>query len=287
MGEPNSTADHDQPAGDRPTVGRRLGEFVVREPIGAGGYGQVYLAEQPLLDRQAVIKVLHHRHGTETGVIRRFLREARLASRLDHPYAAHIYSFGAEPDGLLWIAMELVRGMTLSELIAERGALPLERFVPLLERLCEVVQTAHEQGIIHRDLKPGNVMVISRAGRLLPKLLDLGIARDLSPAVESSDGDSDVSHERSRSRSGRGLLGSPHYMAPEQWYAPATVDQRTDIYALGVLSFEVLTGRPPFTGLVEDILAEKQKVDPPRVVDLAPQADPRLASLADALLARD
>src|SRR6188508_2816800 len=164
-------------------VGRTFGEFVVREPLGSGGFGMVFRAEQPALAREAVIKVLHTRLlGSET-VVQRFLREARLASRLDHPYAAHTYAFGVEPDGVLWIAMELVRGTPLDRMLEVQGPIPLDRFVPLLERICEVVHSAHEQGIVHRDLKPGNVMVLSRAGRLLPKLLDFGIAKldDVEP----------------------------------------------------------------------------------------------------------
>src|SRR5678816_4234168 len=108
-------------------VGRALGEFVVREPLSSGGFGAVYRAEQPALAREAVIKVLHQRLlGRET-MVQRFLREARLASRLDHPYAAHIYAFGAEPDGLLWIAMELVRGIPLDRMLREHGPIPPER----------------------------------------------------------------------------------------------------------------------------------------------------------------
>src|SRR6187397_1814790 len=164
-------------------VGRTFGEFVVREPLGSGGFGMVFRAEQPALAREAVIKVLHRKLlGSET-MVQRFFREARLASRLDHPYAAHTYAFGAEPDGLLWIAMELDRGTPLDRMLIVQGPIPLERFVPLLERICEVVHTAHEQGIVHRYLKPGNVMVLARAGRLLPKLLDFGIAKldDVEP----------------------------------------------------------------------------------------------------------
>src|SRR6188472_4094498 len=102
-------------------VGRVLGGFVVREPLSSGGFGAVYRAEQVALAREAVIKVLHARLLGNDTMVQRFLREARLASRLDHPYAAHIYAFGAEPDGLLWIAMELVRGHTLGELVRARG----------------------------------------------------------------------------------------------------------------------------------------------------------------------
>ena len=170
-------------------IGRTFGEFVVRELLSSGGFGVVYRAEQPGLAREAVIKVLHTRHRTSETVAHRFLREAQLASRLDHPFAAHIYAFGAEPDGVLWIAMELVRGTPLDRMLAGHGPIALERFVPLVERMGEVIQTAHEQGIVHRDLKPANVMVLARAGRLLPKLLDLGIAKmmgdELPPDVEA------------------------------------------------------------------------------------------------------
>jgi WD40 repeat protein/tRNA A-37 threonylcarbamoyl transferase component Bud32 len=237
--------------------GQRLGEFVLREKIGEGGFGQVYRAEQPLLQRQAVIKVLHARHRASDEVIQRFMREARLASRLDHPYAAHVYAFGAEPNGILWIAMELVRGVPLDQLLETQGPLPLARFVPLLDRICEVVFTAHEQGIVHRDLKPANVMVLARAGRLLPKLLDFGIAKmvgdeaapELTPAAgvklpsqsRLSPLDATLTH-------GAGMLGSPRFMAPEQWVNAPTVGPRTDLYALGVLAYIALTGRAPHDG---------------------------------------
>src|SRR5207249_10078566 len=115
-------------------VGRSLGEFVVRERIGEGGFGAVYRASQLALEREAVIKVLHPELHASDAATERFLREAKLASKLDHPYAAHIYAFGAEPDGELWIAMEFVRGTPLAQVLKVQGPLPLERFVPLLDR---------------------------------------------------------------------------------------------------------------------------------------------------------
>ncbi len=268
-------------------TGRRLGEFVVREMLSSGGFGIVYRAEQPGLGREAVIKVLHARlRGSET-VLQRFLREAKLASRLDHPFAAHIYAFGAEPDGLMWIAMELVRGTPLDRLLAASGPIALERFAPLLERICQVVQTAHEQGIVHRDLKPANVMVLVRAGQLLPKLLDLGIAkldeeppealRVPSDPEPDDSGDSGAFAETVTPTASTGdlapgrlteegsVMGSPLYMAPEQWMNASTVDARTDIYALGVLSYEALTNHPPFTGAnrMAIAVAHAQKKPPP------------------------
>jgi eukaryotic-like serine/threonine-protein kinase len=158
-------------------IGRTLGEFVVKKRLGEGGFGAVYLAEQLTLVREVIIKVLHARHRLDKHLIERFKREAYLASRLEHPYTAHVYAFGAESDGLLWIAMELVNGTPLNRFLETQRQMPLERFVPLLDKICEVVHTAHEFGIVHRDLKPANVMLISRAGRYLPKLLDFGIAK--------------------------------------------------------------------------------------------------------------
>ena len=248
-------------------IGRTLGEFVIREPLSGGGFGEVFLAEQKTLGREAVIKVLREHHSSAT---RRWC-SASCARRgwprlLDHPYAAHIYAFGAEPDGLLWIAMELVRGTPLDTLLRVQGPMPLERFVPLLGRICEVVHTAHEQGIVHRDLKPANVMVLSRAGQLLPKLLDFGIAKLTSDEAEppSRHGRRHAGRagrRRSGDRpthrlTGAGMaMGSPHYMAPEQWNDAGAADARADIYALGVICYEALTGTPPFRAPSREELA--------------------------------
>ena len=249
---PMSDGDAQPPPGE--LIGRRLGEFVLRERIGEGGFGMVYRADQPILEREAVIKIAQVRALAGDPAVQRFLSEARLASRLDHPFAAHVYAFGAEPDGLLWIAMELVRGTPLDTMLAEQGPLPIERAVPFLSRLCEVVHTAHEQGIVHRDLKPANVMVVSRAGSVFPKLLDLGIAVDLRAAPQSG------AEER------RTAMGTPLYMAPEMWLDARKAGAPADIYALGALTYEVLTGKPPFTGRsVMEIAAAHARRTPPKL----------------------
>src|SRR5882672_2669280 len=158
-------------------VGRKLGDFVLREQIGEGGYAVVYRCEQQQLGRDVVVKVLHERTRYTDAALDRFQREARLASQLDHPYAAHVYAFGDEDDGVLWIAMEMVHGVALADWLEAHGPMPLAQFVPFFECVADVVHAAHARGIIHRDLKPSNVMVIERDGRLLPKLLDFGIAK--------------------------------------------------------------------------------------------------------------
>jgi len=291
-----------------PFAGRRLGEFVLGDKIGGGAFGGIYLAKQVGLGREVVVKILHAKYVTDAITRQRFLREARLASTLDHPYAAHVYAFGVESDGVSWIAMELVRGTPLSATLRQHP-MPLRDFVPFFERLCEVVQTAHEHGIVHRDIKPPNVMVIVRAGALLPKLLDLGIAKDAgslgtrssSPTAEngpplrvrigargmasaSADTETTPAREASSSDSmvvvnGRpedfpsagateeqmtsegDMMGSPAYMAPEQWTDADEVDARSDIYALGVLAYEALVGKRPFFGNLQE-LAEQHILAP-------------------------
>jgi WD40 repeat protein len=151
--------------------------------------------------------------------------------------------------------MELVRGTPLDRVL-EAGPMPVERAVPFLRRLCEVVHTAHEQGIVHRDLKPSNVMVISRAGSVFPKLIDLGIARD--------EGTRDPGGDAERA----GPLGTPFYMAPEQWVAPEKAGPPADIYALGAITYEVLVGKPPFDGdSVLAVAVQHAKKPPPRLPD--------------------
>ena len=272
---------------------RRLGEFVLRERIGAGGYGTVYRCEQPMLQRDVVIKVLHARRRCNDAALERFLREAQLASRLDHPYAAHVYSFGVEEDGLLWIAMELVQGITLGEWLKSRGPMPLGQFVPLFDAVAQVVQAAHERGIVHRDLKPSNIMVIERGGRLFPKLLDFGIAKlsDRSGCLEdealdeSSDEDPAdgiptlrirVTPQRvQRTRTGDPastghltrpgvVIGSAPYISPEQWDTPYAVGPATDIYSLGCVAYEALTGHAPFTSATTGEYYERHhRAEPP------------------------
>ena len=273
---------------DRDLSGRVVGEFILREQIGKGGYGAVYRGEQLGLERAVVVKVLHEWRDDETSR-GRFLREAKLASRLTHPYAAHVYASGVDgKDDLLWLAMELVRGVSFRDWLLEHGPMSLEQFVPFFECVADVVQAAHEQGIVHRDLKPSNIMVIQRGGRLFPKLLDFGIAKmppevappdgphgspGEDPALEDASDPDKVPTTRLRvqapheqrtptapgveapvsSHSGRGLtpsgacLGSRPYMALEQWHNAEKAGPAADIYSLGVIAYQTLTGRLPFT----------------------------------------
>jgi WD40 repeat protein/serine/threonine protein kinase len=287
---------------DRDLSGVTLGPYILRELIGEGGYGAVYRAEQPALERDVVVKVLHERRS-DSASRERFLREAKLAAQLDHPYAAHVYDFGAEDEGrLLWIAMERVRGVPLDVWLDEHGPMSPEQFGPFFEGICEVVYVAHKQGIIHRDLKPANIMVVACGGRPLPKLLDFGIAKwhrcsEVAPdpgSDEDLDPDSDavktdrlsVRPRRARrtvachdSESRRQLtppgecLGSPPYMALEQWVGADAVGPEADIYALAIIAYETLTGRRLFVAnRTADYFDQHKRASPPRLGDGFPPA---------------
>ena len=164
-------------------AGRKLGDYTLREKIGDGGHGDVYRAEHRVLKRVAVVKVLNEKRQCADNAEARFLREAQLASQLRHPYAAQVYDFGvADEDGLCWLAMEFVDGVTLAHWLHAHGPMTLEELVPFVECLAEVIDATHQSGIVHRDLKPSNVMVIESMGlvsqgKRIPKLIDFGIAK--------------------------------------------------------------------------------------------------------------
>jgi WD40 repeat protein/serine/threonine protein kinase len=266
-------------------VGRRLGDFEIIEKMREGGLGMVFRARQQSLGREAVIKVPLARGGSVPDVLlKRFLAEARLASSLDHPFAAHIYAFGHESDGVVWIAMELVDGTPLDDYVRQTGPMPAARAVAFVERLCQVVHRAHELRIVHRDIKPANVMVMQRSGRLLPKLLDFGIARMFdrvepagaeAPAVSASrdSGSEQLTQQGS-------TIGSPLYMSPEQWDDASGVGPAADIYALGVLTYELLAGKPPFKASSIAAIATAHMHDP------VPSLGSSFAPELDAVLAR-
>ncbi len=226
-------------------IGRSFKDFVIKEKLGEGGFGAVYRAEQVTLGREAVVKLLHQKHLASDRTIARFQQEAQLAARLAHPYAAHVYDFGVEPDGVLWIAMEFVKGIALDKFLQINNTFPLTDFTLFFEKICEVVNLAHEAGIIHRDIKPANVMIVSVAGKQVPKLLDFGIAKELSKDLNAQPYlVKNLTSQHSITRP----VGSPAYMAPEQWNGDILPSPQTDIYALGVLAYQCLSGKLPFTG---------------------------------------
>jgi predicted Ser/Thr protein kinase len=196
--------------------------------IGKGGMGAVYKARQPGLDRMVALKILPPQTANGPGFVERFNREARALARLNHPNIVAVYEFGTA-NGLPYFIMEFVDGLNLREL-ERAGKLSAREALQIVPQICEALQFAHDEGIVHRDIKPENIL-LDKKGRV--KIADFGIAKILSGAPEA-----DLT-------STKGAIGTPHYMAPEQMEKPTTVDHRADIFSLGVVFYEMLTGELP------------------------------------------
>jgi serine/threonine-protein kinase len=257
--------------------GRHLGPYRIGERLGEGGTATVYRATHALLKRPTAVKILKP-HMTADEVVARFEREVRLASRLTHPAAIEIYDFGRTRDGTFYYAMEYLDGVTLADLVARDGPLPPGRAAHVLKHVCEALREAHGQGLIHRDIKPQNIMLCQRGGDYdVVKVLDFGLAKDLYGA------DSRDITQYAR------VLGTPLYMAPERIGNPGVADPRTDLYSVGALAFNLLTGRPVFSAPTAiDLERATLESVPPRVsAVVGPGVPPELDALVARLLAKD
>ncbi|HEY8431319.1 MAG TPA: protein kinase [Sandaracinaceae bacterium] len=218
-----------------PYIGQTLlDQFKIEEKIGAGGMGSVYRARQTTLHRDVAIKILHPELADNRDAVRRFKREARVCTALDHPNVVRVFLFGQLPDGSLYIVMEFLRGRSLLEVLGREGALPVHRALHIATQICDGVGEAHAQGVVHRDIKPENIVLVTK-GRDpdFVKVLDFGIARVLW-------GDDQTQATQS------GLVfGTARYISPEGAAGEAT-DARSDVYSLGVLTYQLLSGETPF-----------------------------------------
>ena len=240
--------------GSDPWLGATVaGRFVIKRRLGAGGMGSVYLAEQSAVGREVALKVLHPSLSAQDELRERFSREAHAVSQLKSPNTIVLFDFGTSDDERLYMAMEYVEGRTLAELLLEGGALSPMRAIAIALQVLSALAEAHERGIVHRDLKPENLMLVQRAGTAdFVKVLDFGIAKIIA-SQEHAVAPVAVAEQRAAARQlGTSALtqhgeifGSPRYMAPEQALGEA-VSARTDLYALGVILYEMLCGRPPF-----------------------------------------
>ncbi len=217
---------------------RQLNQYHLGRRLGAGGMGEVYLAEHHLLKRPCAIKLIRPDRADDPRALIRFEREVQATARLTHPNTVEIFDYGHTSDGTFFYVMEYLRGLALDELVERHGPLPASRVIYLLRQACGALTEAHQAGMIHRDLKPGNLFAASRGGiHDIVKLLDFGLVK---PQTENEH-DSDMSRE--------GLVrGTPQYMAPEQVLGSQTIDHRCDLYALGGTAYYLLTGKPPFDG---------------------------------------
>ena len=223
-------------ADDENLVGKIIdGRFTITEILGSGGMGEVYRARQHSMDRDVAVKVLRRNLITDKMAIQRFHREAKAASLLRDPHSITVFDFGQTPDGLLYIVMEMLHGMPLSKIINRKsGPMAVERAVGLVIQILEALFEAHSHSVLHRDLKPDNVFLLEREDQGdFVKVLDFGIAKVLD--------------DKSTGLTSTGMVfGTPTYMSPEQAQG-LEMDVRGDLYSVGVMLFELLAGKPPFT----------------------------------------
>jgi serine/threonine protein kinase len=265
-----SNVDRDLAPGDV------VGEYRIEGKIGEGGFGSVYAAVHPLIGKRAALKALHRQHSSNPQIVARFIAEAKAVNQIRHRNIIDIFSFGRLPDGRQYFLMELLEGRTFEDYFRSKGKLTLAEALPVLRGVARALDAAHAKGIAHRDLKPENVyLVVDETGGYTAKLLDFGVAK-LSSTEEGGV----------KTRTGA-PIGTPYYMSPEQARGQS-VDFRTDIYALGVVCFQVLSGQVPFNGtsLMELMVAHSTQ-PPPRLSELDPTIPRALDQPIVHMLAKD
>jgi eukaryotic-like serine/threonine-protein kinase len=247
----------------------QLGPYRLVSKLGAGGMGEVWRAEDIRLQRPAAVKILSEKIAADPDWKARFLREARVAAQLNHPNIATIYSIDEEGD-VTYIAMELVEGPPLANHIAARN-LSVNDCIRIGRQTAEALAAAHDKQIVHRDIKPDNIIVLQRS----VKVLDFGIAKTIGPTADDS------------LTRGQLILGTPYYMSPEQALGN-NMNFRTDIFSLGVVMYEMLTGRRPFQGTsVTDTVLQILTKEPPDLATLAPHLPAQLVEIVNRCLQKD
>jgi len=237
-----------------PLLGQTLaGKYLVEKLIKRGGMGAVYQGKHVLMDKTVAIKVLRPALAVDDDVVARFSREAKAASRISNPHAVSVTDFGESENGIVFLVMEYLEGRTLKEIIRSEGAMPLARVVEIIRQVTGALDAAHGQGVVHRDLKSDNIMVSQTNGGDWAKVLDFGIAKIQQPA---SIKDADLTAPNL-------VIGTPQYMSPEQCSQTQALDARSDIYSLGVIIYEMLAGRVPFTGESATMIMMQHVQDPP------------------------
>jgi uncharacterized RDD family membrane protein YckC/tRNA A-37 threonylcarbamoyl transferase component Bud32 len=244
-----------------------IGRYVIRERLGSGGFASVYRAYDPGLDREVALKVLHaHLYG-DTNVRERFIREGRALARVRHPNIVVVHEAG-EADGAAFLAMELIEGDGLDDILASNGPFQLGEVIRIANQVSDALAAVHARGLVHRDIKPANILIERGTARAM--LLDLGVARDLSNVTIAGDW----------------IVGTPGYMAPEQ-ITGADVTSRTDVYQLGATVYCLLAGRPPFEGDTMRVLNAIQHEAPPDLARLRPDLPNTVIATLGEAMAKD
>lgn len=248
--------------------------------VGEGGLGTVWAATHLVTQKRVALKITKFRFPE---LDKRFLREARVSGILDHPSVVDVHDvLQLERHGALAMVMDLLEGESLDRLLATRGRLPLGETLRIMHPVLSALAAAHAVGIVHRDLKPANIFLARDAatGTTRPMLLDFGLAK-----LTATEGSAAMTSVLTREKQ---LLGTPHYMAPEQLYGELDIDARTDVWAVGTVFFECLTGDRPLAGAsVGQILRSLATREIPKLASVAPGVPPDFAALVDAMLTRD
>ena len=260
----------------------RVGPYRLVKMLGKGGMGAVYEAIQEPIERRVAIKILHGRYAQEPEIAMRFLNEARAVNIVEHPGIVQISDYGQLPSGVAYLVMEYLKGDTLTQRLKKGGGkIPQPEALRIARQIASALAAAHAKNIIHRDLKPDNVMLVvnpdpEAMGRLRVKLLDFGIAK---VAAEMGNAGTNTAADV--------VMGTPKYMSPEQCRGAAAVDDKSDVYALGIMLYEMLAGRPPFLGATGEILAKQIYEDAPPLSEMAPWVTADAANFVHRLIAKD
>ncbi|HWM87884.1 MAG TPA: serine/threonine-protein kinase, partial [Kofleriaceae bacterium] len=265
------------PPADEPLPRVLEGRWRLEREIAAGGMGRVFEAQDLTLGTRVAVKLLHAERLHAPEAVHRFLREARLAGVANHGGIARVLDFDLTADGKPYLVMELLAGATLEARLAAPDRLGLVEGVDVLLDVLDTLEAIHRCGVVHRDIKPGNIFVLAEPGALRTKLLDFGLARGADP----------LAADPNLTRTGQ-VLGTPHYMSPEQARGHTRVGPGADLWAVGVILYELATGRRPFPGQnYNETLANILTREPPPARQLAPDLPPALEALLERCLDPD
>ena len=260
-------------------VGQTVGNYIVTAKLGEGGMGTVFLAQHPVIGSKVALKAIHPEYARSPEVVARFVNEARAVNQIGHDHIIDIHDFGTTPAGDFYFIMEYLSGEMLSDQRGRQVVFSPTRALHIVAQIADALAASHERGVIHRDLKPDNIFLITRDGRPdFVKVLDFGLAKltTASGAVPAFTTDAGI------------IMGTPYYMSPEQCEGRAELDHRTDVYSLGVILFEMLTGHVPFAGEgYGEVMTKHISLPPPAARKFVPELPIALEAILSRALAKD